>query len=278
MLVYARRTRARSAVRRRPAGSTRAEKTTNRCRTPRRSGPRHRKACRKTSASASPGWYGHPPVGARRVEVHVRAEIGEEQRLAKQSRAEVRNDERHVWKIGGEGVQVERIAEAHVKAAGQPEFLSHADRQRAAVHEHGRARVLSRRARRSPVTRGIVQRIALHGREQTNAAEPEPLERVFGARRRVGAVGSSMKNPTNREGCRATAFATDASSPRDAGDQRRAADTRAIELLHPPVGEIVGRARRVPAKRRRRFGGDCCDPGGRCRPSVSKNCSEKKWT
>src|SRR5688500_625565 len=49
----------------------------------------------------------HPTVGARRVEVHVRAEVGDEQRLPKESCPEVRNDERYVGVVGGQCVKIE---------------------------------------------------------------------------------------------------------------------------------------------------------------------------
>src|SRR5262245_21821981 len=49
-----------------------------------------------------PGVVGHPPVAARGVEIHVRREVGHEQRLTEESSAEVRNDEGHSWMVGGE--------------------------------------------------------------------------------------------------------------------------------------------------------------------------------
>ena len=70
----------------------------------------------------------HPPVGAGGIEVHIRCEIRDEQRLSEQAGPEMRNDERDSRMIRRERVQIEWIAITNVETAGQPELLAYADR------------------------------------------------------------------------------------------------------------------------------------------------------
>ena len=150
-------------------------------------------------------------------------------------------------------MQVERIPEMHVKPAWQPEFLSHSDRERAAVHEHRGARVL-RGERHDLFHPGVVQRVALHGREQTNAAESEPLDRMLGARGSVRCGRVEHEEPDKPGRMARDRLRDRRLVARDAADERRAADTGAIELLHPSIGEIVRCARSFPAEGGDNFG------------------------
>jgi hypothetical protein len=60
-------------------------------------------------------------------------------------------------------------------------------------------------------------------------------------------VGSSMKKPTNREGWRATALATELSSPGTLAINA-ACDLMAIELARPSIGKLLRRAWRLPSE------------------------------
>src|SRR4051812_18713195 len=88
----------------------------------------------------------HPRVRAGGVEMDRRALVRRHQRLAEAAGAEVRNDDRHLRKAQRDPRYRERIAEAEVEAARQPELLPDAHAQEAAVHEH-RGAVRCRRAK-----------------------------------------------------------------------------------------------------------------------------------
>ena len=231
----------------------------------------------KTPASVSAVVVGHPPVGARRVEVHVRAEIGDEQRFAKQPGAEVRNDERHAGMVGGQRVKIEGIAVAHVEAARQVRAFSGRRRTARRSARTPRCRDVLRRQLDDLLHARVVQRIPLHRGKQADAPQAELVERALGPRRRIRSgrveheeADEARRMPRDRR--RHRRFVA-----RDAGDERRARRRPAIELAAPsdrrarlanPAGPIRGSRRSRPRIAAIRAGA-----GGR---ASAKNCSEKK--
>ena len=222
----------------------------------------------------------HPPVRARRVEVDVWGEVGDEQRFAEKPGAEVRNDERHA-RDGRRRAREDRADCRGGRRNGSAVRASSARRPTARRSARRQpCRGASRRAATIVPHARIVQRIALHRRKQADRS----AGRVRRARARSraaasAAVGSSMKKPTMRDGCWATARATDSSSPGTlAISAARATPARSSSCTQRSARSLR-RAWLIPSKRRDDVSGRLLrSRRRRWRPSVAKNCSEKKWT
>ena len=233
-----------TAVRRRRAPS-RAERTTSRCRTAAGPGP--------TTASALAEDVGEGQADvlrSSRSSSTCRARtLGQRSATIsasrKQAGAEVRDDDRHLRMAERDRVQIERVAEADVERARQPELLAHADRQHAAVHEHRRAR----RRRRD------VEDAPSRDRPESSSGAWRGTGRSRAGRRRAIAVGGlrggvRLRRIHHEEADEPLAMTADGGGDRrrvarHARDQRRARHLMAIELRDPAIGE---RLRPFPAR------------------------------
>ena len=56
-----------------------------------------------------------PTIGARGIEIHVRTEIAQHERLAEVTGAKVRNDKRELGVTKRDSVNVDRIGETHIE-------------------------------------------------------------------------------------------------------------------------------------------------------------------
>ena len=96
-------------------------------------------------------------------------------------------------------MEIDRVAVADVERARQSEFLAHADRQDAAVHEHGAAGSRGGDVEQPPRAL-ILNRKAVHRGEQTDCAKPASIDRVRrGVRRsRAGRIDHEEADEASR--------------------------------------------------------------------------------
>ena len=149
--------------------------------------------------------------------MHVGAAVGQHQRLAQHAGAEVRNDDRH-----GRMLQRERRAgRADCRSGCRTGSAARAScgcrptaRRSARTRDRlGRAAAARCGQVEDPRDRVVVQRVAMHRREQADRAQAL-VERALSRRRSASSrVGSSMKKPTKRDGLARTAIATESASP-----------------------------------------------------------------
>ena len=121
-----------------------------------------------------------PRVRARRVQPDVGTQIRDHQRFAEKAGAEMRNDERNARVRERDRVEIDRIAESHVERAWQPELPADADRQHAAVHEHGGTWPAGGDVEHAADAL-VVERVAVHRRKEANRPQAVAIDR---ARRR----------------------------------------------------------------------------------------------
>ena len=183
--------------------------------------------------------------------MHVRAEVRDHQRFAQEPRAEVRDDDRHLRIAQRECVEIERVAEPDVEMARQPEFLSDAHRQHAAVHEHDGPRPRGGDVE-NLVHAVVLNRVAVHRGKETDAPQRAAVAR-HGRRR----LGVALRRIEHEEADEPIAMPRDSGSHRRriagrARDQHGAADAMPIELRDPAIRECFSGPRRIPSKLRDR--------------------------
>jgi hypothetical protein len=121
----------------------------------------------------------------------------------------MRDDDRHLRIAQRDRVQVERVAEADVEQARQPQLPSRPPTTHP-VDEHLPCPAC--RGDRRDAGALALNRVVMH-RSKTHRAAAVRVERCRAVDAASGLVGSTMKKPTNRSRCRLTATATDAASP-----------------------------------------------------------------
>jgi len=121
----------------------------------------------------------HPAIRTGGVEPDVRTKVAEHEGLAKQARPQVRHDEPQLWIVQRDTVQVERVRVLKVEGRGQAELVANSNTQRSAVHEHERRRPRRVNDIEQRQCRIAMNRVAVHRREQANAAQASTIERAL---------------------------------------------------------------------------------------------------
>ena len=110
-----------------------------------------------------------PAIAAGGIKENVRAEVGEHERFAEQTCAEVRDDEADQGEMQGDRMQVERIGIVHVELAGEAEFVTNADADDTAVDEDRELRIAGEFEDGDEA--GVGHGVGVHGREKTDSVE-----------------------------------------------------------------------------------------------------------
>src|SRR5712692_7965563 len=95
------------------------------------------------------------------------------------------HDDGHGRIAQGNAAEIERVAEANVERAREPQPLADADREDATVHEDGRARSC-RRDVEYPSCPFVLKWVAVHRRKETDRAQTTVIDRVGGPGVRFG--------------------------------------------------------------------------------------------
>ena len=148
--------------------------------------------------------------------------------------------------IGDEG---KRIAQPDVEPAWQPEFLSHADGQHAAVNKHRRARVVGRDVKdlQCPL---IVESVPVHGGEQADTPQPQTAQGSF--RPLLGILACWIHHEPADEPIRVLCHSDRDRFlvPRHARHEGHPRDIVLVQLCNPAVCEVRGFTRRLPPQHR----------------------------
>ena len=165
----------------------------------------------------------------------------------------MRNDDGNGRKARRDRGKRKRIAQPKVEGRWEPEFLSHADGQYPAVHEHD-GLVLERR-RKDLAHPFIVQSVAVHCGKQTDTAEALLTKRTRETRRHVSRRW--IEHEKTDEACRVTGDGRGHGYfvAGNARDDRGAGNLLRVQLGAPTVRERVGGAGVVPAQSMRYCGG-----------------------
>src|ERR1039457_3057240 len=204
------------------------------------------KGAAKHGAEIEVGLVTHPVIRTGGVEIHVGAKIAEHERLAEIARAEVGDYKIDLGIAKGHGVQVDGVREAHVEGGREAELLAHADAEDAAMDEGygvpGSGEIEDGRGA------GIVHGVAVHGGEETKAAQMAGRKRDFDARETV--LGRRVHHRVGEEALREAGGGGDDRLliAGDARDDGRGIDAVAIELGGPLGGEGTGFIGDVPTQ------------------------------
>ncbi len=180
----------------------------------------------------------------------VRTEVRDHQRLAEEARAEMRDDDRHRRVRERDGVQVQGVAEADVERARQAELDARADREHAAVDEHGRAGPGRAGIEQLPHAL-VLEGVAVHRGEEARDTKAA-IERAGRADNGLGRGRVDHEHPDESGGVTVHGRFDRRLVAGHARHDGGAADAVTIELGHPPIGERLRRARRVPPELRQR--------------------------
>jgi hypothetical protein len=131
----------------------------------------------------------------------------------------------------------------------QAETLADPDGQHPAVDEDGSARIRSDFEHR--LDDRIVQAIAVHRRKERNDSQMPALEKRDEARASI--AGGRIEHEEADEACRMADHRRPDRSlvARHAGDEGDPRDRVSVQLGHPAVGQLLGRARWIPSELRR---------------------------